>query len=118
MRWTLFSLEDVRAAMDPRVALHYTAQRSPEVSTGLSLRSYTGPEQPLHISLRGGTSLEDALNKAYGNPSQPEETGMGCMEKITRDSSADLGQLVVNRRAALDDLQARGLVRWSWSPKD
>lgn len=121
------------AAMDSRVALQYTASRDREVSTGVNLRSYTSPNQPLRISLFGGDSLDDALNRVYGDPSKPEtcvgyihlldksdfvhEPGLGCMEKLTRDSSADLGQIAIDRRAALADLQHRGLVTLDWFPQ-
>jgi hypothetical protein len=121
------------AAMDPRVALAYTVQRHPEVSMGISLRRYTAPDQTLQISLYGGANLEDALSKAYGEADRPEscrgyihlldrasfvhEKGLGCMEKITRDSAADLGQIQLNRRAALEELRAQGLVTLQWHPR-
>lgn len=45
------------------------------------------------------------------------EQGLGCMEKLTRDSSADLGQIAVDRRAALAEFQDQGLITLTWSPK-
>lgn len=120
------------AAMDPRVALQYTATRGAGVSTGVNLRGYTSPEQPLAIHLYGGNDLSDAMNRVYGDPARPEscigyihlldksgfvhEQGLGCMEKLTRDSSADLGQIAVDRRAALAELQEQGLITLNWSP--
>ncbi len=120
------------AAMDPRVALQYTGTRVRGLSTGVGLRSYTAPDQPLSIHLYGGKDLNDALNQVYGDPAKPEtcmgsihlldkslfvhEQGLGCMEKLTRDSSADLGQITLNRRAALADLQEQGLIALQWSP--
>jgi len=121
------------AAYDPRVALHYTGSRSPEVVTGINLRGYTDPTEPMHYYLTGGTSKEDAMNRVYGNPARPEsclgylhllraddfvrEPGLGQMEKITREPAADRGQLVVNRRAAVDALVASGdlVIEWSRS---
>jgi len=87
----------------------------------------------LTCSLLGGKSRDEALSKLYGNPQQPDtcigylhllqahkfvhEPGLGLMEKITRDESANAGQLVLNRRAALDALVEAGAVELNWSPE-
>jgi hypothetical protein len=76
--------------------------------------------------------MADAIDKAYGQADQPEtcrgylhlldakkfvhEPGLGLMETITRDESANAGKLVLNRRAALDSLIESGAVRIRWSP--
>jgi hypothetical protein len=44
------------------------------------------------------------------------EPGIGANELITRDASANVGRLVLNRRAAIEALVARGMVQLEWSP--
>lgn len=120
------------AAMDPRVALHYTARRNSGISAGIDLRSFTGADQPITYGIHGGDSLEHAMTLLYGDPDQPEsceghvhlldrskfvhESGLGAMEMITRDASANLGRLTINRRAAIDELVKAGSLRLQWSP--
>ena len=120
------------AAMDPRVALHYTADVGTGIGTGIDLRSRTEADEPITYFLDGGESQEDALNKTYGKPDDPEsctgfihtldkskfvhEQGLGVMEMITRDESANIGPVTINRRAALDELVSQGAVVIHWSP--
>jgi hypothetical protein len=118
------------AAMDPRVALHYTANRRTGVQTGINLREFTDPGQPITYFLKGGANLEEAMTKTYGDPADPKscqgyvhvldkskfvhEPGLGVMEMITRDPSANLGRLDLNRRAAIDELVKSGSVLVEW----
>ena len=120
------------AAMDPRVALHYTATRGTGIGAGIDLRNPTESNETLTYFLSGGKSKEDALNKAYGNPDTPEscmgyihtldkskfvhEQGLGVMEMITRDESANIGPVTINRRAAIDALVEQGVVDIEWRP--
>lgn len=122
------------AAMDPRVALHYTANRRTGVGTGIDLRGFTEPDQPITFSLYGGANKEEALNRVYGDPANPEscegyvhlldkskfvhEQGLGTMEMITRDPSANLGRLTIDRRAALEKMVKAGSVVINWQAED
>lgn len=119
------------AAMDPRVALHYTARRGSGISAGIDLRNFTHADQPITYGIYGGDSLEQAMSLLYGDPDRPEscegyvhlldrskfvhEPGLGTMEMVTRDESANLGRLTINRRAAIDELVKAGSVRLQWS---
>lgn len=121
------------AAMDPRVALHYTVSPSSEVGTGIDLRNYTDPTQAITFYLDGGESLEDAMQKAYGDPKNPEsclgyvhllekskfvrEPGLGTMEMLSRDESANLGAIVINRREAIDHFVDSGRIKLAWSAR-
>ncbi len=120
------------AAMDPRVALHYTADRPSGFGAGIDLIQPTAPNQPLAFYLHGGENLDEALTALYGNPADPEscmgyihlldktsfvtEPGLGTMEMVTRDPSANLGRLSLNRREAIDDLVQSGDVVLRWKP--
>lgn len=116
------------AAADPRVGLHYTARRGQGVSAGIDLRSHTPADQPITYFLRGGESLEDAMTKAYGEGGSSRayihlldktrfvhEPGLGVMEMITRDESANLGRLEIDARGAVDALVESGAVKVEWS---
>jgi hypothetical protein len=126
--------EAIFAAMDPRTALHYTAERGGEnFSRGIDLINHTGPEEPLVFYLEGGKSKEEALNHFYGDPNQPEtctgyihvldrgyfvrEPGLGSMEMITRDEKANLGGVPFNRREAIDDLVRSNDIAIHWRPR-
>ncbi|MFA5508531.1 MAG: hypothetical protein WC423_24110 [Vulcanimicrobiota bacterium] len=121
------------AAIDSRVALHYTANRGTGFFTGIDLRSLTDADRPIVFGISGGASLKEAMTKLYGDPARPEtcrgyiylldkskflhEPGLGIMELITRDPSANIGRLTINRRAAIDELVRDGSVLLDWIPR-
>lgn len=72
------------------------------------------------------------MNLVYGDPGDPQscvgylhlldkskflrEPGLGRMELITREPSANLERLVINRREAIDSLVEQGTVEIEWRP--
>ena len=119
------------ATFDPRIALHYTAQRRTGVGTGIDLRNVTSADQPMVYSLDGGASKDEALDRVYGRAGEESsvgyihlldksrfirEPGLGVMEMITRDEDAQLGRLKIDRRKAVDLLVASGAVIIDWTP--
>ena len=121
------------AAMDPRVALHYTGHHGDGFSRGIDLINSTSPDEPITYGLYGGKNLEDALDNLYGDPSVPEscqghmylldkaqfltEPGLGSMEMVSRDVDSNLGRITIDRRAAIDELVRSGDVRLDWRPQ-
>jgi hypothetical protein len=121
------------AAMDPRVALHYTGNHGNGYSRGIDLINPTSPHEPITYGLYGGENLEDAMNYLYGDPNVPEscqghmylldknrfvkEPGLGSMEMVSRDVESNLGRFTINRRAAIDELVRSGDVRLDWRPR-
>lgn len=118
------------ATADPRVALHYTARRQRGIGVGIDLRSYTAPSEPVVYYLSGGKSLEDAVNRCYGEPGDSVgylhvldrskfvwEQGLGKMEMITRDETANLERVDLDVRAAVDALVESGAVKIHWVPE-
>lgn len=124
------------AAEDPRVALFYTGAhkmaRPKSITRGIDLINLTLPNQPISYSLRGGNSVEDALDQLYGNSDGSDgafgyihvldrlkgkrEPGLGQMELVCRGNNAIVGRIVVHRRRALDDFLGCGDVIVKWRP--
>ena len=119
------------AAMDPRVGLHYTANRGTGIGVGIDLVNHTAPDEPVSYYLGGGASQEEALDRAYGVAGTEsadgylylldkskfvKEPGLGDMEMITRDPEANLFRLHIDRRKAIDELVKSGDVVINWDP--
>lgn len=119
------------ATADPRVALFYTFNHQvANFHCGIDLIDYTPPSLPVTYYLAGGNSQEEALEKLFGRRSDPDtcrgyiyvlskqyfyrEPGIGTMECISRDPSANLWRLEVNRREEIDRLLQAGRIRLDW----
>ena len=123
--------EAIFATADPRVALFYTYNRAPGFSAGINLIGYTSPDRPLTYYLSGGKSQQEAVERLFGNASDPQscrgyiyvlakqyfyrESGLGTMECISRDPASNLWRLDIDRRQEVDRLVASGKVLLKWS---
>lgn len=127
---TEYESEVVVAHADYRVAVFYTFNRSRgPVQLAINLRQPIQKDKPVVFYLRGGSSLEDALNQAYGSPENSpgyiyaldpkgfqHEEGMAIQELASHDSFERPEAQVINRRQEIQRLSDSGQIRLDWRP--
>ncbi len=122
--------EVVVAHADYRVAVFYTFNRSRgPIGLAINLRKPLESDQPVIFYLRGGSSLEDALDQAYGRPEDSpgyiysldskafqHEEGMATQELASHDSFDRPTAQVINRRQEIQRLAEAGQIQLKWQP--
>lgn len=118
---------------DFRISLLYTHNISKNYMCGIDLVSYYREDEPIVYSVRGGETEEEALEALWGSFEESDdnwgwiylldgrkfvtEPGLGQMERITRDVSANIGKISINRREEIQNYVEKGLIIIDWSPK-
>ena len=127
---TEYESEVVVAHADYRVAVFYTFNRSRgPIGLAINLRQPVEANRPVVFYLSGGSSLEDALNQAYGPPENSpgyiyaldskgfqHEEGMAIQELASHDSFDHPAAQVINRRQEIQKLADSGQIRLEWKP--
>jgi hypothetical protein len=125
--------EAIFATPDYRIALFYTHDRSDRnFPAGIDLISPLSSDTPITYSLYGGQSIDEALDHLFGRLDDNDsclgfiyvlraesfrwEEGLGTMERISNDSSANVCQLCVHRREEIQKLIDANLLKLDWEP--
>lgn len=122
---TEYESEVVVAHADYRVAVFYTFNRNRgPIGLAINLRQPSDANRPVVYYLSGGSSLEDALEQAYGRPENSpgyiysldakgfqHEEGMAIQELASHDSFEHPVAQVINRRQEIQRLADAGQIR-------
>lgn len=117
---------------DYRVALFYTHHTPKGYGAGIDLITLCNKNEPIAYGIMGGSSEDEAMEALWGTFDDSDENsgwiyildgrkflkepGLGEMEVITRDLSANIGRISINRRKEIQHFIDEGLVKICWKP--